>query len=93
MQERKALRSTSRSSCSPIEEAKIYCLHQKDKPGFTVRHINDFIGSGVFATRSFLKGEFLLEYQGEHVTAKEGERRDGCYSSEEGSFLFFFGNK
>lgn len=33
-------------------------------------------GYGVFAERDFEKGDFLLEYMGEHVSAIKGERRN-----------------
>ena len=29
-------------------------------------------GHGVFATKQFEKGAFLLQYRGEHITAAEG---------------------
>jgi hypothetical protein len=34
-----------------------------------------FPGRGVFAERIFNAGEFLLDYEGDHVTAAEGDRR------------------
>ena len=49
-------------------------------------------GYGVFANKSFSTGEFLLEYVGDHISSKEGDKREQEYSNE-GSFLFFFGNK
>lgn len=49
-------------------------------------------GYGVVAERVFQKGDFLLEYMGEHVSAIEGERREEEYV-DEGSFLFFLGKQ
>jgi len=46
------------------------------------------VGCGVFATKSFWKCDFLLEYHGELITSNEGEIRYG--SAACGSFLYFF---
>ena len=47
-------------------------------------------GKGVFATKDFRAGEFLLEYHGELISNEEACRREQCYPSRLGSFLFFF---
>ncbi|XP_033096047.1 uncharacterized protein LOC117100453, partial [Anneissia japonica] len=48
---------------------------------------------GVFTKTDFQKGDFLLEYAGEHITAEEGDKREreANYTSSQGSFLFFYG--
>eukprot|EP00057_Strongylocentrotus_purpuratus_P015041 XP_011669515.1 PREDICTED: uncharacterized protein LOC100890715 isoform X2 [Strongylocentrotus purpuratus] len=48
----------------PEDLAREYCEQGTDPNGFEKRHINDVIGYGLFATRSFSKGDFLLEYRG-----------------------------
>ena len=49
------------------------------------------LGFGVFTTKSFQKGSFLLEYPGELVSDKEGENRHLDYGRRSlGSFLYFF---
>jgi len=52
-----------------------------------------FIGVGIFTTRSFKCGDFLLEYAGELFDKKEGEKRFVEYAAELGSFLYFFKHK
>ena len=53
-----------------------------------------FLGFGVFATRLFVKGSFLVEYASECLEAKEGLQREVSYSENDayGSFLFFYAN-
>ena len=48
----------------------------------------NYSGCGVFATKAFWAGDFLLEYRGELIEGAEGEQRykDG----QKGSFLYFF---
>ncbi|XP_068746319.1 uncharacterized protein [Montipora capricornis] len=67
-----------------------YLIEGIDQEGFEERFINDFIGRGVFATKKFLKAQFLLEYKGELITQAEGYSREESYDAELGSFLFFF---
>ena len=60
-----------------------------------IRHPICFIpkGKGVFATREFKNGDFFLQYKGKLISAKEGEQCEKEYSSEQGSFLYFFSGK
>lgn len=48
------------------------------------------LGSGVFATKVFFQSDFLLQYRGEVVSGKEGERRLDCASPNVGSFMYFY---
>ena len=45
---------------------------------------------GVFATRNFLKSDFLLHYVGELVERKEGEERETMYGDAHRSYIYFF---
>jgi [histone H4]-lysine20 N-methyltransferase SETD8 len=47
-------------------------------------------GRGVRALRAFSKGDYVLEYKGELISAKEGHKRHSRYSVSEGSYMFFF---
>ena len=38
----------------------------------------------------FKKGDFLLCYQGEMITEKEGELREQAYPDEVGNFLYCY---
>ena len=44
-------------------------------------------GCGVFATKEFSASDFLLEFRGKLISAKDGEK---CLSKGDGSFLYFF---
>ena len=44
-------------------------------------------GYGVFCTKSFKVGDFLLEYRGELLYAEEGEK---MLAKSESSFVYFF---
>ena len=48
-------------------------------------------GCGVFAKKHFEKGQFLLEYVGERITASEGiKRHTTTYKKKTHSYLYFF---
>jgi len=48
------------------------------------------LGRGVFATKAFYQGDFLLQYRGQLITEAEANRREQEYNEELGSFLFYF---
>ena len=49
------------------------------------------IGFGVFATKEFKTGEFLMEYHGSLLTQKEANALEKKHAkSNEGCFMFFF---
>jgi len=53
-----------------------------------------YTGSGVFATRLWPKGSFLMEYKGDLVSYNEGLLLEKHYDEERaGSFLYFFKHK
>lgn len=45
---------------------------------------------GVFTTKKFQKGDFLLEYPGDLISDKEGRERVEKYDPSLGSYLFFY---
>ena len=48
-------------------------------------------GYGVFTTRKFSRGDFLLHYSGDLITADEARRREKRYDKEKsGSFMYYF---
>ncbi|KAJ8320897.1 hypothetical protein KUTeg_002484 [Tegillarca granosa] len=61
-----------RKRISPIQDALYWCRAKRDKDGFVIKFINNFIGSGVFTQKKFLNRDFLLEYGGNLLTYKEG---------------------
>ncbi|KAJ8303680.1 hypothetical protein KUTeg_018790 [Tegillarca granosa] len=61
---------------SPDSEAKYFCDAGIDQDGFKVKFVSKFVGYGVFTTRKFLKGEFLLEYAGPRKTENQLIEKD-----------------
>jgi len=61
------------------------------RPPFAVRN-SRIHGRGVFATRGISKGERLIEYTGERITAQEAERRYPVDPVPYHTFLFEVGN-
>ncbi|XP_044180170.1 uncharacterized protein LOC114952155 isoform X4 [Acropora millepora] len=87
----KQTRSSRRGNAGrPEDVALAYVNDNSDQPGLEERYISEYIGKGVFATREFQMGDFLLQYKGELISGEEGERREKRYSSDLGNFLYFF---
>jgi SET domain. len=51
------------------------------------------IGYGIFTTRQFEAGQFLLEYPGELISKAEGIKRQKNYQPKDGSFVFYYQDK
>ncbi|XP_065678961.1 uncharacterized protein LOC124815031 [Hydra vulgaris] len=65
-------------------------LVKKKKFFASVLSRNPYIGFGVFALKKFIKGDFLLEYAGEHISEAEACEREEIYSTRDiGSFIYF----
>ena len=49
-------------------------------------------GRGVVATRSFSRGEFVVEYAGTLVDLEEARRRERVYSQDQntGCYMYYF---
>ena len=52
--------------------------------------ISLFVGFGVFATQSFSKGSFLLEYTGHRLSSKRAEEKE---ERRKGKHRYVFYNK
>lgn len=76
-----------RSSVTPEGEALQFLKEKQDKDGFVVRQTTAK-GRGVFTTKPFKQGDFLLIYDGELVSGDEGERRER--EEGESGFRYFF---
>ena len=50
---------------------------KKELPHVTVKRSS--AGLGLFANATFKKGDFIIEYTGEHITHEESDRRGGKY--------------
>ena len=91
-----ALRRSSRKSAKQIEEEqraqwKQY-LKEERIDGLEIRTV-PLKGRGIFSTRSFHKGEFVVEYAGDLISTEEAEVRDEKYSKnidKYGSFMYYF---
>ena len=50
---------------------------KKDTPAIIVKRSS--AGLGLFAEKPFKRGEFIIEYTGEHITHEEADKRGGRY--------------
>lgn len=50
---------------------------KKDNQKYVVRRSS--AGLGLFATAPFKRGDFIIEYTGEHISTEEADRRGGKY--------------
>ncbi|XP_038063255.1 uncharacterized protein LOC119733959 isoform X4 [Patiria miniata] len=83
-----SLRS-KRKRVNPLHEAEKFIEHQQDRRGLVTKYINGIIGNGVFAEESFEKGDFLLQYHGDLISANEAHRREAVYP-ERNTYMYFF---
>ncbi|XP_071150859.1 cell adhesion molecule Dscam2-like isoform X2 [Mytilus edulis] len=86
----KKTRSGQKKQCTPDEEARQDIQLAQDKDGFVVRQIDNVKGKGVFASKFFKKGDFLMEYHGELISGNDGKRRLTQYPNSVGSYIMFF---
>ena len=89
------VRKSSRRCKSDIEKERKLMLekaiinHQED--GLIVKVLEDK-GRGVFATKTFNKEEFIVEYAGELISYQEAKKREKKYSEDSaiGCYMYFF---
>ncbi|KAJ8253418.1 hypothetical protein GJAV_G00212730 [Gymnothorax javanicus] len=80
-----------RRRINPTDDAVHYIINRKDKTGkLEVRYISSFKGRGLFATASFGKNDFVVEYRGELINCEESERRSKVYHPAVRVFMFDF---
>lgn len=61
--------------------------------GIEIRMIPDK-GRGIFTTKSFSRGDFVVEYAGDLVEIQEARMREWAYGKQTGSsFMFYFNYK
>jgi len=72
---------------SAIEEA----VRTKRENGLEVR-LMEAKGRGVFATRAFAKGDFIVEYAGDLISLREAKKRETNYAKDAaiGCYMYFF---
>ncbi|XP_021341581.1 N-lysine methyltransferase KMT5A-A-like [Mizuhopecten yessoensis] len=65
---------------TPEKTAQIWIERQEDQEEFKIIYVNAVKGYGVFATKEFKKGDFLLEYVGETIDEEEAVARENKYA-------------
>jgi len=93
------IRRSSRKPAKQIEEEqraqwKQY-LKEERIDGLEIQKV-PLKGRGIFSTRPFNKGEFVVEYAGDLIDPKEAEKRDEKYSQNTdkyGSYMYYFVHK
>jgi histone-lysine N-methyltransferase SETD8 len=92
------IRKSTRKCKSDLDKEKNAHIERSIKlqleEGLEIRHI-EHKGRGIFATRSFARGEFVCEYAGEIISYQEAKRREETYASDEtiGCYMYFFEHK
>jgi len=93
------IRRSSRKPAKVIEEEKnaLWKTYLKEEriDGLEIRDV-PLKGRGIFSTRKFFQGEFVVEYAGDLITPKEAEVRDAKYSANTdkyGSYMYYFVHK
>ncbi|KAG5840213.1 hypothetical protein ANANG_G00186450 [Anguilla anguilla] len=82
----------SRAELKSEEQQRIGDLIQQGaEEGLEVRHI-DGKGRGVFASRSFRKGQFVVEYHGDLLETKDAKKREEEYGRNPatGCYMYYF---
>ncbi|XP_053389498.1 uncharacterized protein LOC123565665 [Mercenaria mercenaria] len=77
---------------TPKEEALSWVERGMDPPErFSLKYISDYKGFGVFATKNFRRGDFILEYRGSLIAKEDAEVLELKHArAGEGCFMFFF---
>ena len=92
-------RRSTRKTSKQIEEEqraqwKQY-LKEERIDGLEIQNV-PLKGRGIFSTRPFHKGEYVVEYAGDLITPKEAEVREKKYSKNTdkyGSYMYYFEHK
>lgn len=87
-------KSDRRTKKEVLEEKKRlieYALKKGVEDGLEVRYSKEK-GRGVFATRDFCKGEFVVEYSGELIDIQQAYLREEKYEQDEsmGCYMYYF---
>lgn len=92
------IRKSTRKCKSDLEKEKNAhierCIKLHHEEDLEIRQI-EHKGRGIFATRSFEKGEFVCEYAGEIISYQLAKEREQKYARDEtiGCYMYFFEHK
>ncbi|XP_029943204.1 uncharacterized protein LOC115385360 isoform X2 [Salarias fasciatus] len=73
----------------PQHDAEKYIQLQADKPGLREAFVNSHKGRGVFASKPFSKGDFIVEYRGK-LLSQDSLSVIETYSETQAAYLFDF---
>ncbi|XP_023020512.2 SET domain containing 8 [Leptinotarsa decemlineata] len=89
------IRKSDRRTKGEVQEEKRrlleFALRKGVEDGLEVRYIKNK-GRGVFTTRNFNKGEFVVEYSGDLIDLQEAYHREHEYEQDEnmGCYMYYF---
>ncbi|XP_057667362.1 N-lysine methyltransferase KMT5A-like isoform X1 [Diorhabda carinulata] len=88
---RKSDRRTKREVLEEKRRLIEFALRKGVEDGLEVKY-SENKGRGVFATREFVKGEFVVEYSGELIDIHEAYIREQRYEKDEnmGCYMYYF---
>ncbi|KAJ8049118.1 hypothetical protein HOLleu_01715 [Holothuria leucospilota] len=70
---------TRRKAKQDLKGPEHWLTKNKDPPGTIIQEVSSETGLGVFTTKSFSKGEFILEYAGELKDASQTADSEQTY--------------
>lgn len=89
------IRKSSRKCKSDLEKEKRMNIESAIKnmceDGLEIRQIENK-GRGIFATKHFMRGDFVCEYAGEMISYQEAKKREEKYAADPsiGCYMYFF---
>lgn len=73
---------------NPTAKAVRIIKEGKDQEGFDIKYISKIKGYGVFTSKSFQKGDFLLEYAGDLLCKEEADLQEEKYLRRQRNSLY-----
>uniref|UniRef100_A0A182Q8L8 [histone H4]-lysine(20) N-methyltransferase n=1 Tax=Anopheles farauti TaxID=69004 RepID=A0A182Q8L8_9DIPT len=69
-------------------------IHEGREDGLKIEHFEGK-GRGIVTTRSFSKGEFVVEYIGDLISVSEAKKREQTYAKDDntGCYMYYFRHK
>jgi histone-lysine N-methyltransferase SETD8 len=79
------------SQLNKMREMKIVqCIRENEQDGLIVNSTTDGRGQGLFAAKTFHKGDYVIEYRGDVLTPKRAQQRDRELDKEKRTSGYFF---
>lgn len=93
-QVRRSVRRTKKEVQWERERDIEKAIREERETGLKIAHFEGK-GRGIITTRSFMKGEFVVEYIGDLITVTEAKEREQIYAEDDstGCYMYYFKHK